>query len=68
MIEPIVLCRGRHEPQEERITIDFRLWRTASMIEVWAYYSYSFLLGHPAAPAVVVALLAVGQKRAIWTS
>ena len=69
----IYLCRGHHEPQEERIfhEVVSRLPANASMIEVggyWAYYSLWFLHGGDHRRAIVIepdpAYLDVGRRNA----
>lgn len=73
MTRLISLCRGHHEPQEERLFHELvgRLDPAATMIELggfWAYYSLWFLHGWPARRAVVVepdpAHLATGKANA----
>ena len=73
MTELIKLCRGHHEPQEERVFHELiaSLGPSATMVELggfWAYYSLWFLLRRPQRRAVVVepdpAHLAVGRKNA----
>jgi FkbM family methyltransferase len=55
----IHLCRGHHEPQEERVfhEVVSRLPENASMIEIggyWAYYSLWFLRGGDRRRSIVV--------------
>ena len=55
----ITLCRGHHEPQEERIfhEVVSRLPAAATMLELggyWAYYSLWFMHGWPGRRAVIV--------------
>lgn len=73
MTRLIGLCRGHHEPQEERVfhEIVARLPARATMIELggyWAFYSLWFLRGFPERRAVVVepdpAHRAVGERNA----
>ena len=59
MTRLIQLCRGHHEPQEERLFHEAlrSMPRDAAMIEVggnWSYYSAWFLQGEPARRAVVL--------------
>jgi FkbM family methyltransferase len=73
MTDLIRLCRGHHEPQEERVFYEVvrRLPADATMIELgawWAYYSLWFLRGCPARRCVAVepeaANLEVGRANA----
>lgn len=74
MTELIRLCRGHHEPPEERVfhEVVSRLSSSATMVELggfWAYYSLWFLQLHPLRQALVLepdpAHLAVGRKNAL---
>ena len=74
MTELIRLCRGHHEPQEERVfhEVVSRLSSSSTMVELggfWAYYSLWFLQLHPLRQALVLepdpAHLAVGRKNAL---
>jgi FkbM family methyltransferase len=73
MTKLIGLCRGHHEPQEERVfhEVVSRLGPTAAMVELggfWAYYSLWFLHGAPGRRAIVVepdpANLEIGKRNA----
>lgn len=73
MTRLIELCRGHHEPQEERIfhEVVSRLGPAASMLELggfWSYYSLWFLHGAPGRKAIVVepdpANLDIGRQNA----
>ena len=74
MTRLITLCRGHHEPQEERVfhEVNSRLGPSARMVELggfWAYYTLWFLRFHPQRQALVLepdpAHLAVGRKNAM---
>ena len=59
MTELIRLCRGHHEPQEERVFYEIvaRLENDATMIELgayWAFYSLWFLQGQPRRVAILL--------------
>ena len=71
MTHLIEMCRGHHEPQEERVfhEVVSRLPKTATMIELggwWAFYSAWFLRGCPGRRAVVLepdpAHRAIGER------
>ncbi len=73
MTELIRMCRGHHEPQEERVfhEVVSTLGPAAVMVELggfWAYYSLWFLQSHPQRQALVLepdpAHLEVGRKNA----
>ena len=59
MTDLIRLCRGHHEPQEERVfdAVLARLPPDATMIELgawWSFYALWFLHGHPARRAIAL--------------
>ena len=73
MTDLIRLCRGHHEPQEERLYHEVveRLPMDATMIELgawWSYYSLWFLKDHPGRRGIAVepdaANLEVGRANA----